>query len=297
MKFCLTLLRKGGFIKLSKNYYLSGAILHYIISILIGIFLLCTTRYAQNELHHQGADLYEFFFRFAMDEQATNEQATNEQAIPEVFFEEKEHVTLLCYERQNPMDYVLISGDETLVALEENYETVKHGEKNASKDTIFWAVSDRKKKLENTMTDWESALAEEGKALELCESRRITAAGLLGSKQYVYLLYGISWAGLLVFQIGNLIMYVKGKKKTAGVYFLLGIPGYTSKLKRNQIVVYLLLCLGELIFLKSYCRKEAMFMIILFYLLAVLWSVLYVERYIEKFYKEEWKRQRKGREI
>lgn len=260
-----------------KDYCPANAVLYYITSAFISILLLFVTRYAQGEIHRQGGDLYESFFCLT----------TVEQVVPEIFFEEKEHVTLFCYENGNPMDYILISGDETLAALEENYETVKRGGGKVSDDTIFWAVSDRKKALENAILDWKNELGKKGKSFRLCEDRRITAAGLLGSKGYVYLLYGISWIGLLVFQIGNLMIYMKEKKKTARVYFLLGISGYVSMLKRNQILIYFLLCLGELVFLKKYCLVEAVLMRVLFYLLVVLWLVIYLRWYIEKPYGKE----------
>lgn len=258
--------------RLPRDYCPINTILHDMISVLIGIFLILATRYAQGEIHRQGGDLYEFSFCFT----------TDEQVIPEVLFKEEEHVTLLCYTKENPMEYMLISGDEALVALEKDYENVKQGGKRIQKNTIFWAVSDQKKALENAMQNWKASLAEEGKILEPCEGRRITAAGLLGSNQYVYLLYGISWAGLLLFQIGNLMMYVKEKKKTAKVYFMLGIPKYGLKLERRQLAMLLFLCLGSLAALNGYCLKIFVPLIFLFYLVAAFWTIFCVRQYMKK---------------
>lgn len=258
--------------KLLRDYCPINTVLHCVISILIGTFLVCATRYAQSEIHRQGGDLYEFSFCFA----------TDEQVMPEFFLKEKEYVTLLCYTKENPMEYMLISGDETLAPLQKDYENVKRGEQKIQKDTIFWAISDRKKALENAMQDWKVSLAEEGKMFELCEGRRITAAELLGNNQYVYLLYGISWVGLLLFQIGNLMMYVKEKKRTAKVYFLLGLPRYESKLEKQQWVMQLFLCLGSLAALKRYCLKVFVPLILLFYLVAIFWSTFCVRQYMRK---------------
>ncbi len=258
------ILETGGIVKTLRDICSPSIILHYIISILIGIFLIFVIRYAQKEIHRQGGDLYEFSFRLT----------TNEQEIPEVFFAEKENITLMCYKKQNPMEYILLSGEEDLVPLEENYETIKRSGQSITKDLIFWAVSDRKKALEEAKKDWENILKESGKSIEPCEGRRITAAGLLGSNQYVYLLYGISWVVLLLFQLGNLMMYIKGRKKTKEVYFLLGIPGYTQKVKRNLTILQMLLCIGVLLFLRGYFLQVFVPTVLLFYLLSITWNML-----------------------
>lgn len=264
------ILETGGIVKTLRNICSPSIILHYIISILIGVVLIFVIRYAQQEIHRQGGDLYEFSFRLTVDE----------QEIPEVFFAEKENITLVCYKKQNPMEYMLLSGEEDLVPLEENYETIKRGGQSITKDLIFWAISNRKKALEEARKDWESVLKETGRAIELCEGRRITAAGLLGSNQYVYLLYGISWIVLLLFQLGNLMMYIKGRKKTKEVYFLLGIPGYTQKVKRNLGILQLLLCIGVLLFLKGYFLQVFAPTVILFYLLSIIWNMCCIKHYM-----------------
>ena len=264
------ILETGGIVKPLRDICSPSIILHYIISILIGIVLIFVIRYAQQEIHRQGDDLYEFSFRLTVDE----------QEIPEVFFAEKENVTLVCYKKQNPMEYMLLSGEEDLVPLEENYETIKRGGQSITKDLIFWAISNRKKALDEARKDWESVLKEAGKAIELCEGRRITAAGLLGSNQYVYLLYGISWIVLLLFQLGNLMMYIKGRKKTKEVYFLLGIPGYTQKVKRNLSILQLFLCIGVLLFLRGYFLQVFAPTVILFYLLSIIWNMRCIKHYM-----------------
>lgn len=263
----MRILETGGIVKTLRDICSPSIILHYIISILIGIFLIFVIRYAQEEIHRQGGDLYEFSFRLTADE----------QEIPEVFFAERENVTLMCYKKQNPMEYILLSGEEDLVPLEENYETVKRGGQSITKDLIFWAVSDRKKALEKVKNDWENALKRSGKSIEPCEGRRITAAGLLGSNQYVYLIYGISWVVLLLFQLGNLMMYIKGRRKTKEVYFLLGIPGYRQKVKRNLTILQILLCIGGLLFLKGYFLQVFVPTVLLFYLLSVIWNILCIK--------------------
>lgn len=252
-----------------RDYCPLSAVVYCTISVLIGVVLAYVTRYAQEEIHRQFGDLYEVSFRFT----------TDEPLIPDFFFREKEHVTLLCYERQNPMEYVWISGEKDLAVLDNNYETVQQEIKNMSKDTIFWAVSDRKHALEIALWDWENALLEEGKILEICEERRITADGLLGSKRYVYLVYGISWVGLLLFHAGNFMVYVRGRKKTAEVYFLLGIPGYFSNLKRRQLCTQVLLCFFVLTVLKSYCWRSFVCAVFLFYLSTTLVGVLCINRH------------------
>lgn len=264
------ILETGGIVKPLRDICSPSIILHYIISILIGIVLIFVIRYAQQEIHRQGGDLYEFSFRLTVDE----------QEIPEVFFAEKENVTLVCYKKQNPMEYMLLSGEEDLVPLEENYETIKRGGQSITKDLIFWAISNRKKALDEARKDWESVLKEAGKAIEPCEGRRITAAGLLGSNQYVYLLYGISWIVLLLFQLGNLMMYIKGRKKTKEVYFLLGIPGYTQKVKRNLSILQLFLCIGVLLFLRGYFLQVFAPTVILFYLLSIIWNIRCIKHYM-----------------
>ena len=264
------ILETGGIVKTLRDICSPSIILHYIISILIGIVLIFVIRYAQQEIHRQGGDLYEFSFRLTVDE----------QEIPEVFFAEKQNVTLVCYKKQNPMEYMLLSGEEGLVPLEENYETIKRGGQSITKDLIFWAISNRKKALDEARKDWESVLKEKGKAIEPCEGRRITAAGLLGSNQYVYLLYGISWIVLLLFQLGNLMMYIKGRKKTKEVYFLLGIPGYTQKVKRNLSILQLFLCIGVLLFLRGYFLQVFAPTVILFYLLSIIWNIRCIKHYM-----------------
>ena len=132
------------YMKLLNEYFSKSTILYCITSILLAVLLVGITCYTQEEIHRQGLDLYEFSFCFLEEE----------QIIPEFMYEDKEGVTLLCYERHNPMDYTLLSGAEERVVLEENYETINRGKKRFN-NVIFRAVSNRKKALENAVSDWQ----------------------------------------------------------------------------------------------------------------------------------------------
>lgn len=254
------------YMKLLNEYFSKSTILYCITSILLAVLLIGITCYTQEEIHRQGLDLYEFSFCFLEEE----------QIIPEFMYEDKEGVTLLCYERHNPMDYTLLSGAEERVVLEENYETINRGKKRFN-NVIFRAVSNRKKALENAVSDWANALEKEGNELKECEDRRITAGGLLGSDKFIYLLYGIAWIVLLAFQMGNLMMYVKGRRKTVEIYMLLGIPRYTLKMKKNIIILYIFFTVIGLVFLKGYCPIVFAFLIFLFYLIIILFGCIQIK--------------------
>ncbi|MDE7326674.1 MAG: hypothetical protein K2N63_10405 [Lachnospiraceae bacterium] len=249
--------------KLWNEYFSKSTILYCAVSALLTVFLIGMTRYTQGEIHRQGLDLYEFSFCFV----------TEGQRIPDFMFEEKKGVTLLCYERQVPMEYTLLSGDENRVMLEEKYETLNYGKKSFQ-NIIFWAVSDGKGLLDEAVKDWKDALEKEGIVIEECESRRITAGGILGSDKFIYLLYGIAWIVLLIFQMGNLMMYVKGRKRTAKVYWLLGIPGYMSRMIRNISGLYFFFAMIAVVSLYKYRLATFIFSLLLFYLIIFLFGYI-----------------------
>ena len=97
------------------------------------------------------------------------------------------------------------------------------------------------------------------------------------SDKFIYLLYGIAWIVLLAFQMGNLMMYVKGRRKTVEIYMLLGIPGYTLKMKKNIIILYIFFTVIGLVFLKGYCPIVFAFLIFLFYLIIILFGCIQIK--------------------